>query len=120
MKKVLLALLSLFALCSCNHKSKRDYKYTIAKDNHLYIEIYRTGILNGAVEAYLTDSLTFSQNLGQYDDEKGYIDCTFKGDDVITQRKEYLYGASQQPDTMKITAAKTYSLNALKKLHNFN
>ncbi|WP_184549561.1 hypothetical protein [Mucilaginibacter sp. FT3.2] len=112
-------LLILFALTSCNHKSKRNYKYTIAKDNHLYIQIYRTSILGSSVEAYLTDSITFSQKLGTYDDETSYIDCKMKGDTIITETKEYLYGASQQPDTMKIVAAKTYSLKALKRLHNF-
>lgn len=120
MKKVSLVFLGLFALTSCNHKSKRDYKYTIAKDNHLYIEIYRTSILNSSVAAYLTDSVNFSQSLGQYNDEKGYIDCTFQGDSVIVRHKEYAFGNSLQLDIMKTISTKIYSLKALRKLDNFN
>jgi hypothetical protein len=119
MKKVLLVFFGLFALTSCNHKSKRDYKYTITKDNHLYIEIYRTSILNSSVEAYLTDSVNFSQSLGRYDDEKGYIDCTFKGDSVIAQHKEYAFGNSLQLDTLKTISTKIHSLMTLKTLANF-
>ncbi len=73
MQKTAYYLLILFPLTACNFKSKRDYKYTIAKDNHLYIEIYRTSVLNSSVAAYLTDSLTFSEKLGEYEDEKSYI-----------------------------------------------
>jgi hypothetical protein len=75
--------------------------------------------MQSSTTAYLTDSVNFSQKLGTYDDETAYIDCKLKGDTIITETKEYLYDASQQPDTMKIAATKTYSLKALKRLRNF-
>lgn len=105
--------------CKGDDKNKGRFKYTIAQDSNLYLQIYRTGLFATSTTAYLTDSATFSQKLGTYDDETGYINCKVKGDTIISEAKEYLYDASQQPDTMKTVAVKIYSLKALKLQHNF-
>ena len=115
-----LAFILALALSSCkNGKSPNRLKYTIAKDSNLYIQIYRTGLFETSTTAYLTDSANFSLELGAYDDQTGYIDCRVKGDTVLSEEKNYLYDNDMRVDTMQTTATKTYSLKALKKLHNF-
>lgn len=116
----LFTLIIFLLLASCkNGKSPGRLKYTIAKDSNLYLQIYRTGLFETGTTAYLTDSANFSIKLGTYDDETGYIDCKVKGDTIIAETKEYLHGINPQPDTMKTTDTKAYSLKTLKKMHNF-
>jgi len=120
MKRLFLRVLFFATLASCkNGKSPSRLKYTIAKDSNLYIQIYRTGLLEINTTAYLTDSANFSINLGTYDDETAYIDCKVKGDTVLAEEKKYLYNSNMLADTMQTAETKVYSLIALKKLHNF-
>jgi hypothetical protein len=116
-----LAFILALALASCkNGKSPNRFKYTIAKDSNLYIQIYRTGLFETSTTAYLTDSANFSLKLGTYDDQTGYIDCKVKGDTVLSEEKQYIFDNNViQADTMKVTCTTAYSLIALKKLHNF-
>ncbi|SEO70057.1 hypothetical protein [Mucilaginibacter sp. OK283] len=116
-----LAFILALALASCkNGKSPNRFKYTIAKDSNLYIQIYRTGLFETSTTAYLTDSANFSLKLGTYDDQTGYIDCKVKGDTVLSEEKQYIFDNNViQADTMKVTYTTAYSLIALKKLHNF-
>jgi hypothetical protein len=120
MKRLFKLLLVFLFLASCkNGKSPNRFKYTIAKDSNLYIQVYRTGLFETNTTAYLTDSANFSLELGSYDDQTGYIGCKVKGDTIIAETKEYLHGTNLQPDTMKTTDTKAYSLKTLKKMHNF-
>jgi hypothetical protein len=121
MKKIVIPILLLILLASCkNGKSPNRLKYTIEKGDHLYIQIYRTGLFETSTTAFLTDSANFSINLGTYDDQTGYIDCKVNGDTILSQQKQYLFdNDAMQVDTMKVVVTKTYSLKALKKLRNF-
>jgi len=56
--------------------------YTFKRQNNLYIEVYRAGLLGNLETEYLTDSVTFRVQLGTYDDESGFIYCKIKGDTI--------------------------------------
>ncbi|MEO6148612.1 MAG: hypothetical protein ABIN95_02125 [Mucilaginibacter sp.] len=120
MKKYGLFLVIIGTLFSCiNSKSKKNYKYTLKRENNLYIEEYKAGLIGNLTSQYLTDSTNFRVHLGTFDDENGYIYCKIDGDNIYVENRKHGQGASTQFDTLKVALKTTYSLKDLKKKHLF-
>jgi hypothetical protein len=113
-------LLLITLLLGCNSKTKRNYKYTFKREQNLYIEVYRAGLIGNLTSQYLTDSLTFRLYLGTFDDENARIYCKIDGDDVHVEQREFQKGAGPQLDTFKVVSEKDYNLKELKEGHKFD
>jgi hypothetical protein len=117
MKNYLIILAILTIVGAINSGSKGNYKYTVKEDHNLYVEVYRSGLTGNVTSGYLTDSTSFKIYLGTFNDESGYIYCRFDGDKVNVEKREHI--ECQPTNTLKVVERKTYSLRALKRLHNF-
>jgi hypothetical protein len=98
-------------------RSAGNYRYTLENDPNLYIEVYRTGIIGNQTSEYLTDSVNFRVYLGTVDKKTGDIDCKLNGDHVIIEKRER--DGKRPTDPLSVVERKAYSLNYLKKHHNF-
>jgi len=120
MKKLTLSLLLLAMVAACvKPTSRRNYKYTLTRENKLYIEIYKAGILGRLNARYLTDSINFRKYLGKVDDEKEQLHCRINGDDIEVERRQRVKGQGIQPDLQIVVSTAHYSLKELKKQHIF-
>jgi hypothetical protein len=120
MKKYFEKLLLITMLFSCNSKSKHTYKYTFKREENLYIEVYKAGLIGNLTSQYLTDSLNFRLYLGTFDDEAASIYCKIDGDNIHVEQREPRKGASPQWDTLKVFFKNNYSLRKLKEEHKFD
>jgi hypothetical protein len=113
MNEITLLVLVFPLLAGCSYR-KQQFKSAFHFQQNLYGEFYRAGLLGNMSSLYLTDSATFRQYLGTYDDEQELIYARFSGDSIIvSQRRTDTLNQRERPT---IT---TYSLKALKAQGNF-
>jgi hypothetical protein len=120
MKKLTLILIVLAMLMSCiKPTSNRNYKYTLKRENGLYIEVFKAGILGRMTARYLTDSTNFRVMIGISDEEKQQFHCRMKGNRIEVERRERVKGKSGQPDVRMVVSTTVYDLQELKKKRVF-
>jgi hypothetical protein len=120
MKKLVLILVVLATLVGCvKPTSRRNYKYTLSRDNGLYIEVYKAGILGRSKAEYLTDSINFRQHIGTFDDEKEQIHCRINGNRIEVERRERVKGEGRQQDVQIVVSTTVYDLRELKRKRVF-
>jgi hypothetical protein len=119
MKRYLLLASIMLLISYIKIRNKDNYRYTFNTEHNLYIEVYSTGLTGNLKSEYLTDSTNFRVYLGTFDDERGYIHCTVKGDRVLVEKREHGKEACPQWDALKVVERKSYSLNELKRRKDF-
>lgn len=114
MKKSTLLVFTVAFLVGCNYR-KQQFKSAFIFQKNLYGEFYSAGILGNMSSLYLTDSATFRQHLGMYDEENELIYARFKGDSIVVSQRRT--DSSNQKEAPTVT---TYSLKALRTQGNFD
>jgi len=110
----------IFSSCFFNDFECCDYVGTREISDGLYLEKYRTfcaGVFGEVIECYITDSLTFRQKVGSYD-EHGHLRVELNGEIVEACRTERTYYGEEnnyefkKHDTIEF---KTFPLSELRK-----
>jgi|GEM_PF-3549573 len=115
MKKLILIFVVLSTLNSCvKPTGRRNYKYTFSRENHLYIEVYKAGILGRMNARYLTDSVNFRLHIGTTDDEKEQLHCRINGNRIEVERRKRVKGEGPQQDLLIVESTAHYDLQELK------
>jgi hypothetical protein len=120
MKKLTLIFVVLVTLISCvKPTSSRNYKYTLKRENGLYIEVFKAGILGRMTARYLTDSTKFRVLIGTSNDETEQIHCRIKGDRIEVERRKRVKGEGRQQDVQIVVSTTVYHLQELEKNRSF-
>jgi len=101
-------------------RDKANYRYTFNRDQNLYVEVYSAGLIGNLKAEYLTDSTNFRVYLGTFDDERGYIHCTIKGDKILVEKFEHGVETGPKWDELKTVDTKVYNLAELKRRRDFD
>jgi len=99
--------------------SRRNYKYTLSRENKLYIEVFKAGILGRSTAQYLTDSVNFRIHIGTFDDDKEQIHCRINRNQIEVERRQRVKGENRQLDVLIVISTTHYNLQELKKKHVF-
>src|ERR1700729_4291738 len=75
---------------------------TIEIEDHLYLEYFNVNPA-GVENAYLTDSVNFRINIGQYDTDHERIRCELKGDTLVIIKRRVVGGQSEIIDQKELS-----------------
>ena len=97
--KLIIFLIIVFSFSSCLVGDTKccDYVGTSSISNGLYLERYRTfcaGVFGEVTECYITDSSTFRQKIGSYDEHE-FFSAKLDGNKIVAYNIE----SSRYPDT---------------------
>jgi len=112
MKNYLIILAILVVVGCINKGSKGHYRYTVNREQNLFIEVYSAGLTGNLTSEYLTDSTNFRVYIGTFDDEGGYYSYKINGDTIYIEKRQHSFDGTGE---IKITDHKTLSLKRLKR-----